>query len=127
MMSGRTRTRTSPQSSFDTHMLPNRNQLVSLGRGATVRVSAQTLDTFTDPASTRTHHEYNWRTGQSAIVHANILDSARKNMTRLKVPTVASARTHPEPDYGYGCSVGLSAPAPPMTDKKSKSSRKKAR
>lgn len=110
---------------FDTGMLPNRSQLISGGKDSLVRTAAHPLDTFTDPASTRSHQRYDWKTGSVSAVHSTILGNARDHMARLKTRTITSARTHPDPvnDYCYGGS--LAAPAPPLTSSKSSATTKR--
>jgi hypothetical protein len=109
---------------FDTGMLPNRSQLISGGKDSLVRTAAHPLDTFTDPASTRSHSHYDWKTGSVSTVHSTILGNVRDHMARLKTRTITSVRTHPDPvnDCCYG---GISAPAPPLTSSKSSAKPKK--
>jgi hypothetical protein len=113
------RNRQGSSAEFDTAMLPNRNQLVSGGKDCTVRTAAHPLETFTDPASTRSRQRYDWQTGSVSTVHSTILGNARDHMSRLKTPTITSVRTHPDPADMYGCHAGLGVPASPMTTSKS--------
>lgn len=104
---------------FDTAMLPNRNDIVSGGKGMTVRTNVHPLNTFIDPGSLRTHREYDWQTGTSRTVSADVLDNAKRHMTRLTTCTVTSARTHPDLEDRYGM-AGMSVPS---TSKRSKKGR----
>jgi len=110
---------------FDAHMVPQRNQPASAGAHyPPVRTNAIPLDTFTDPASLRSHREWDWRTGQYREVSCGILENAQKHITRLKTCTVTSERTHPDPkpDYlNYGMAVA--SPSVPKSTRK----RRKAR
>lgn len=101
---------------LDAHMLPQRNQPASAGAHCPpVRTNAIPMETFTDPASLRSHREWDWKTGQYRDVSCGIVENAQKHMTRLKVCTVTSERTHPDPkpDYlNYGMAVASSPSVP---------------
>ena len=111
----------SKSDNFDAHMLPQRNDQVSSGAHCPpVRTNAYPLNTFVDPGSLRSHREWDWRTGEMRTVTADVLDNAKRSMTRLCTKTVTSERTHPDPVddyYGYGATA---APSTPKASRKRK-------
>jgi hypothetical protein len=109
---------------FDAHMVPQRNQPASSGAHCPpVRTNAIPLDTFTDPASLRSHREWDWRTGQYRDVSRGILENAQKHLARLKVCTVTSERTHPDPKPDY-LKYGMEVAAAPSVPKSARNRRK---
>jgi hypothetical protein len=108
----------SKSDSFDKHMLPQRNDLVSAGaKTAPVRTNGIPLSTFTDPASLRLEHKYNWQTGRVEDVRGDILSNARRHMGRLKFHAETAERTHPhDHDSCYmGPCKGMVAPTPALS------------
>jgi hypothetical protein len=117
-----------PSADCDTHILGNRQQLVPIGRDCPpVRTNAHPLSSFTDPASLRLEHKYDWNTGEVKEVRGDILSNSRRHMSRLAFHAETAEPTHPhDHDNCYvGPCKGMACPAPALPAVKASNPKKK--